>query len=464
MNAIVFSALWGVLMMFAGVFLKNKEMARPMAIGGALIGLIVSVLELQSGNPLFAYDALHHLKTNNFNLTFIIIVYAALLLFFLLSGKDIEKVGKHIPEYFALLFFIMCGVCISATFNTLLMLFLGIEIMSIPLYILTGSDKRNLKSNEAALKYLLLGSFSTGILLLGITFIYGGNANGSFYIDRIQIGMGKLSVMMAIGIVLLMIALSFKVSAAPFHFWAPDVYDGAPTVFTSFMLSIIKVSGFVAFLRLFDTSFNNVQQQWQNLVALIILATLVIGNITAVFQQSVKRMMAYSSIAQAGFMLFAIFALGQPAKEGLILYAAAYCLASIGFFAILLKMKDYTIDGFNGLGKEQPVLGFVATVCLLSLTGIPLTAGFSAKFYMLLAAVNSGKFLWLVIVAVLMAAVSAYYYFRVIQAIYFKPAPGEPIVENEEITTGFKFWLIVTVALIILFGAYPEALLGWLYF
>ena len=439
MNAIVFSALWGVVMMFAGVFLKNKAMARVMAIGGALIGLVVSILELQSGSPLIHYDALHLLKTNNFNLTFIIVVYAALLLFFLLSGRDVEKVGNHVAEYFSLLFFIMCGVCISATFNTLLMLFLGIEIMSIPLYILTGSDKRNLKSNEAALKYLLLGSFSTGILLLGITFIYGGNANGSFYIDRIQIGMGKLSVMMAVGIVLLMIALSFKVSAAPFHFWAPDVYDGAPTVFTSFMLTIIKVAGFVAFLRLFDTSFIKVQEQWQNLIALIILATLLIGNITAVFQQSVKRMMAYSSIAQAGFMLFAIFALGQPAKEGLILYSAAYYLTSIGFFAILLKMKDYTIDGFNGLGKEHPVLGFVATVCLLSLTGIPLTAGFSAKFYMLLAAVNSGKFLWLVIVAVLMAAVSAYYYFRVIQAIYFKPSPGEPIVETSEITTGFKF-------------------------
>ncbi|HRD43731.1 MAG TPA: proton-conducting transporter membrane subunit, partial [Ferruginibacter sp.] len=189
MNAIVFSALWGVVMMFAGVFLKNKAMARVMAIGGALIGLVVSILELQSGAPLIHYDDLHLLKTNNFNLTFIIVVYAALLLFFLLSGRDVEKVGKHVAEYFSLLFFIMCGVCISATFNTLLMLFLGIEIMSIPLYILTGSDKPNLKSNEAALKYLLLGSFSTGILLLGITFIYGGNANGSFYIDRIQIGM-----------------------------------------------------------------------------------------------------------------------------------------------------------------------------------------------------------------------------------------------------------------------------------
>lgn len=465
MNAIIFSAFWGVLMMFAGVFSTAKGIAKHVAVAGALLGLVLAMLELYSGHPLFNYDKLGMLKTSNLNLTFIIVLYAALLLYFLLSGSDVEKVGVHRAEYFSLIFFVMCGVSISVTYNTLLMLFLGIEIMSIPLYILTGSDKRNLKGNEAALKYLLMGSFSTGILLLGIAFIYGANANGSFYIDNIQVGTGKLPVMMAVGIVLLIIALSFKVSAAPFHFWTPDVYDGAPAVFTSFMATIVKAAGFFAFVRLFEFAFGTVQPQWQKLIVIITFATLLIGNITAVFQQSVKRMMAYSSIAQAGFMMLAVFALNQVAKEGLVLYAAAYCFATVGMFAVLIKMRDYTIDGFNGLGKANPVLGFTATVFLLSLTGIPLTAGFTAKFYMLMAAVQNGRHIWLVIAAVLLAAVSAYYYFRVIQAIWFRTSNTGTVVENEaEITPLFKALLIITAVLIVILGVYPEAILGWLYF
>jgi NADH-quinone oxidoreductase subunit N len=340
------------------------------------------------------------------------------------------------------------------------MLFLGIEIMSIPLYILTGSDKRNLKSNEASLKYFLMGAFSTGILLMGIAFIYGGNANGSFYIGNLQMAEGAMPPMIAVGLVFLVIALSFKVSAAPFHFWTPDVYDGAPTVFTSFMSTIVKVAGFFAFVRLFQNSFGRVQGQWQNLIVFITIATLLIGNVTAVFQQSVKRMLAYSSIAQAGFMMFAIFSLNEKANDGLIIYSAAYCLATIGIFAVLIKMKDYTIEGFNGLGKTNPLLALCATVFLLSLTGIPLTAGFQSKFFMLMGAVENGHKFWLVIVAVLFAAISAYYYFRVIQAMYFKDAT-ENVVDENEITTTFKVVLVITAILILAIGIYPELVVGW---
>jgi NADH-quinone oxidoreductase subunit N len=401
--------------------------------------------------------------TNSFNLSFLAVVHLGTLLFFLLNAKDIEKVGEHVGEYFALIFFVLCGIALASTYNTLLFLFLGIEIISIPLYILTGSDKRNLKSNEASLKYLLMGSFSTGIMLLGITFIYGGNVNASFFINNLVLGQGALSPMLAIGMLLLIISMSFKVSAAPFHFWTPDVYDGAPTVFTSFMSTIVKVAGFFAFVRLFENSFGKVQDQWQSLIAIITVATLLFGNITAVFQQSVKRMLAYSSIAQAGFMMLAVLALNDMAREGLVLYAAAYSLATIGFFAILIKMNDYTIEGFNGLGKQQPLLALCATIFLLSLTGIPLTAGFQSKFYMLMATAQTGNHLWLVIVAVLFAAISAYYYFRVIQAMYFKEAGTEPLVDDNNISVGFKVLLAITAFLIIAIGIYPELLLGWLY-
>ena len=448
MNAIIFSAIWGIVMMFSGVFIRSKAVPKYLAIAGVLLIFICNAIELNTGVPFFSLNMHDMIRTSSFNLSFIAVATGSTLVYFLLSGSDIEKVGPHVGEYFALIFFVLCGVSLVATFNTLLFLFLGIEIMSIPLYILTASDKRNLRSNEAGLKYFLMGAFSTGIMLMGIAFIYGGTPNASFFIDQIQLGTGKMPVMIAVGMVFLMVSMSFKVSAAPFHFWTPDVYDGAPTVFTSFMSTVVKVAGFFAFVRLFENAFGSMHSQWQNLIIIIIVATLLIGNITAVFQQSVKRMLAYSSIAQAGFMMFALFALSDRAREGLVLYSAAYCLATIGIFAILIKMEDYTIDGFKGLGKEQPVLAFTGTIFLLSLTGIPLTAGFQSKFYMLLSAIENGRSFWLVIVAVLFAAVSAFYYFRVIQAMYFKTADGE-IIHTSTIKVGFKIMLIISAILIL---------------
>ena len=279
----------------------------------------------------------------------------------------------------------------------------------------------------------------------------------------IELGSGKMPVMIAAGLVLLLVSMSFKVSAAPFHFWAADVYDGAPTVFTSFMATIVKIAGFVAFIKLFQGSFGIMQQQWQMLIVVITAATLLIGNLTAIFQQSVKRMLAYSSIAQAGFMMFALFALNDIAKEGLLLYAAAYSVATIGIFAVLVKMNDYTIGGFNGLYKSQPVLAATATVFLLSLTGIPLTAGFTSKFYMLLAAVKDGHQVWLVIFAVLCAAISAVYYFRVIQAMYFKD-PLQEAGYTMEVTSGFKALLVIASAILIIIGALPSLISDWLYY
>jgi NADH-quinone oxidoreductase subunit N len=465
MNAIFLTAIWGVLMMFGGVFIKSKSIPKYLAIAGIVIVLIANGWELYSGNPftVFNIDTKDMIHTKSYNLAFIQVAMASTLIFFLLNGRDVEKVGRHVSEYFALIFFILCGVCISATFNSLLLLFLGIEIISIPLYILTGSDKRNLKSNEAALKYFLMGAFSTGIMLMGIAFIYGGNELASFFINNIKLGSGKMPVLLSVGLVFLLIAMSFKVSAAPFHFWTPDVYDGAPTVFTSFMSTIVKVAGFFAFVRLFENAFGAVQPQWQKLIVLITAATLLIGNLTAVFQQSVKRMLAYSSIAQAGFMLFAVFALNDKAKEGLVLYAAAYSLATIGIFAILIKLNDYTIDGFNGLAKQQPLLAVTAAVFLLSLTGIPLTAGFQSKFLMLMAAIKDGHQFWIVIFALLCAAISAYYYFRIIQAMFFKE-PNKDSQTVWDVTNNFKIILVIVSALIILLGTYPQLLIDWLYY
>jgi NADH-quinone oxidoreductase subunit N len=458
MNAIVLSAVFGVVMMFSGIITSHRQAIRVIAIVCMALLLGANIAE-QFGSNFFKFNPRNMLVFDSFGLLFNSIAFASTLMYFFLSSRDMEKVGINFAEYFALIFFILCGIAIASSFTTLLMLFLGIEIISIPLYILTGTDKRNLKSNEASLKYLLMGAFSTCLMLMGIALLYG--VSGTFQVDQIITTTEKINPMTIGGILLLIISMSFKVSAAPFHFWTPDVYDGAPTVFTSFMATVVKAAGFIAFIRLFGSSFMKLQSEWQMIIAIITAVTLFIGNITAVFQQSVKRMLAYSSIAQAGFMLFAILSMNDLAKEGLILYAAAYSLATIGTFAILTRMKDYTFDGFNGFAKSQPVLAATNTVFLLSLAGIPLTAGFFAKYWMLAAALKTGKFLWLVIFAILCAAVSVYYYFRVIQAMYFRDAGiAEPVVTNKS----FKGWLVVLAAIIILLGIFPEWLLDKLYF
>ena len=442
-------------MMFSGFTLKeNKSVVRLLAMFLLAVIIIANIFELR-GIHFFSIDLKGLLEFDRFAILVTLVLSLCTFVFFLLSSRDMEKVGKDYSEFFALIFFIITGIVLVSSFKSLLTLFLGIEIISIPLYILTGSDKRNLKSNEASLKYFLMGSFSTGLMLMGIALVYG--ATGTFNITNMT---GTSSVLFMAGLMMLLFSMSFKVSAAPFHFWTPDVYDGAPTVFTSFMATIVKAASFVAFMRLFDEAFGSIQPQWKLLVGIITAVTLFIGNITAVFQQSVKRMLAYSSIAQAGFMMLAVYSINSDAKEGLILYAAAYSLATIGIFSVLIKMKDYTFEGFNGLAKQEPVIAAAVVIFLFSLAGIPLTAGFLSKFYMLRASISNGGSLWLVIFAVLMAAVSVYYYFRLIQAMYFKQGESQAV----GITPGFKFTLVSVAAITILLGLFPNLLTYWLYF
>ncbi|MFP5041391.1 NADH-quinone oxidoreductase subunit N [Parasediminibacterium sp. JCM 36343] len=463
MNAIILSALSGVVMMFSGILLSNKAAIKYLAIA-ALLVLLAGNLSQTYGCFTINVDTKDLLAFSKFGLFFNTIIIVSTLVYFILSGSDIEKVGEDVAEYFALIFFVLCGVTILTSFNGLLMFFIGIEILSIPLYILTGSDKKNLKGNEASLKYFLMGSFSTGILLMGIALLYGATGNFGLAASGAKsavMGIYSAGILAPVGLVLLFIAMAFKVSAAPFHFWAPDVYDGAPSVFTSFMATIVKAAGFFAFIRLFAAKSEDLGPSWKLLLFVMIVATLFIGNITAVFQQSVKRMLAYSSIAQAGFMLFGLYSSNDFAKEGILLYTAAYSFATIGIFAILVKMKDYSLDGYNGLSKTEPVLAATNAIFFLSLSGIPLTAGFFAKYYMLASAVKSGSPIILVIIAVLFAAISVYYYFKVIQAMYFKEGNSLTI---EPIKSSFKFSLIVLAAIIIILGIFPTVLLNWYYF
>ena len=458
MKAIIATTIFGIIMMFSSFLLNNKGAVATLAaiLFAALLGVNIWDMATTPGNaPQLFYNNM--LRTEHYSLWFNTLMTGCSLLYVLLMGKEIQKVGAHVAEYFALIFFILCGVYVLSTYNNLLMLFIGIEILSIPQYILAGSDKRNLKSSEASLKYFLMGAFSTGILLMGITLLYGA-ARTFNIMDMVGIlHSDALNPLALAGIMFIMIALCFKVSAAPVHMWTPDVYDGAPTPFTAYMATIVKAAAFFAFLRLFQVSFNSLSEHWTLILAIITAATLLVGNVTAVFQQSVKRMLAYSSIAQAGFMLFAILAVNAIAWQGIIIYAVAYSVATIGIFSVLVKLKDYTYDGFNGLAQKEPLLAFTASIFIFSLAGIPLTGGFMAKYYVLLAVVQQGHLLWLVIFALLMAAISVYYYFRVIIAMYFKP--GNPEL-NSPITGGDKLMLVVTCILLLLLGIFPQLFLN----
>lgn len=462
MKPLIATAIFGILMMFAALTVKERRSFSVFAIvllfllTGINIWELIETKQFIESNNMSVYFFNNMIKLDTFNLTFNTLMTIATLVYVGLMHKSIEKVGLHVGEYYALIFFILTGIFLMSTFNNLLILFLGIELMSIPQYVLAGSDKRNLKSSEASLKYFLMGAFSTGILLMGIALLY--TALRTFNIEQFNFGMIQSNLPIAIaGVIFLIIAFGFKVSAAPMHFWTPDVYDGSPTPFTAFMATIVKVVIFFGFLSIFKNSLYAIQPLWSIVLAIVTALTLIIGNFTAVFQQSVKRMLSYSSIAQAGFMLFAIIASNALATRGIIIYALAYTFASVGLFAILAMLKDYTYDGFNGLAKSHPFLAFVATICLLSLAGIPLTAGFMGKYYMTASLIENGQFLWLVILGLLMAAISVYYYFKVIMAMYFKV--GTPEFTREPATID-KVLLSLVVCIIIFIGLFPDCILN----
>jgi len=331
----------------------------------------------------------------------------------------------------------------------------------VALYILAGIRKNNFASNEASLKYFLMGAFSTGFLLFGITLVYG--ATGSFSLHAInQYLVGNYQAVSPLfypGVILIMVGLCFKIGAAPFHFWTPDVYEGAPSLITAFMSTVVKTAGFAAFLRLFAGTFAPLHDFWMPPLMAIVCITLFIGNVTALFQKNFKRMLAYSSISHAGYLLFSLVTLTANSANNVMVYAAAYTFASIIAFAVLILVKQKTghdtFESFNGLGKRNPLVALALTVAMLSLAGIPLTAGFIGKYLMFLNVMNEYQ-IYLVAFAILNALVGFYYYLRVIVAMYFKE--GAEIVL--EIPVQYKVVLILSVIITIFLGVYPTIILN----
>jgi NADH-quinone oxidoreductase subunit N len=463
MYPIVLLSVLGIVTLFLG-FSKSKNILLPAVLLFLAIALVGNFFEWNKGPLLYFYDMF---RVDNLTLAFNGIILASAFMIVAISGGFQENAEAEPAEYFALMLFSLVGAIMMVGFEHLIMLFIGVEILSVAMYVLTGSNKRNLRSNEAALKYFLMGAFATGIMLFGITLLYG--ATGSFELSEIQAYVSTSqqaapSYILYAGLLLLLIGMLFKVSAAPFHFWTPDVYEGAPTIFTTFMSTIVKTAGFAALYRLLSHSFTGVYSFWWLVIALIAILTLMVGNIGATTQNSFKRMMAYSGISHAGYLLIALTALSRPTQNAIVFYSMAYSLSTIAAFGVLMlvsKQKtfegqpDERYDAFNGLAQKNPLLAFVMTVAMLSLAGIPLTAGFWGKFFVFSSAADRG-IIWVPAIAVLMSVVGIYYYFRVIIASYLK----EGDLAEIRVAPFYKVILIVATVLTIIFGLAPGLLEG----
>lgn len=456
MNTLILLSVLPILLLYLGLY-KAKNALLPVTIIGLLAALGLAIAKWNNTDkPLYHGMMLF----DNFAIAFTGIAIVSTILILMLSKSYFEKISANVAEYYAIILFALTGIVVMVSYHNLTMLFIGIEIMSVSLYILAGIKKNSFASNEAALKYFLMGAFSTGFLLLGIALIYG--ATGSFDLESIkQWGLNHAVhyhyttlPLYCLGITLLIIGLCFKVGAAPFHFWTPDVYEGSPTLITAFMSTVVKTAGFAAFLRLFSTSFPFIASFWGPILLIIVILTLFIGNIIALYQHSFKRMLAFSSISHAGYLLFAIVSLNPDSGNAIFVYATAYSLASIIAFAVLILVKQQTgndnFESFNGLGRTNPFLAFVLTVAMLSLAGIPLTAGFFGKFLMFTNALSHAQ-IWLVVIAVVNAIISIFYYFRVIVAMYFRNAEGTELV----VPGYFNIVLALSAIITLIIGIYP---------
>jgi NADH-quinone oxidoreductase subunit N len=390
MKALIILFLAALVLLFAGVF-KKRSALMPVALVGVLAALATTIMDLSTRSDMnMQYASM--MAFDQYALAFTAVTLTVLALLIGLSGWSFRQLTDTLGDNYGLVFFSVCGALCMFSFTNMVMLFLGIEILSIPLYVLAGSRRDDLASNEAALKYFLMGAFATGILLFGMTLVYGSTASFDTKVIADAIAGGVSSPMMLkTGIVLILIGLFFKISAAPFHFWAPDVYTGSPNFVTAFMATIVKTAGIAAFYRLFSTAFVGVADFWTISVAVVAALTMTVANLTAIYQTDFKRMMAYSSISHAGYLLMGILAIGNAGAGGaLLLYLLTYSVATVCAFAAYMAVTEPRLDGsfasFNGLGKTQPILAAVMAISMLSLAGIPPLAGFFGKYFLFAAA------------------------------------------------------------------------------
>lgn len=364
-------------------------------------------------------------------------------------------------EYWILLLLVIFGLMVMAAAANLLIFFIGLETMSIGLYVLAGFQRRDVKSAEAGLKYLVLGAFSSAFLLYGIALVYVVIGSVDYLVIAEYMSAGfRPGILLVAGMGLLLLGFAFKVAAVPFHFWSPDVYDGAPATITAFMSTGPKAAAFVALIRVFGVALGGAAELWSVVVGILAVLTMTVGNVVALRQTSVKRMLAYSSIAHAGYLLVGLAAGTGAAFAATGYYLTAYALMNLGAFAVIILLNrgdgGYRFEDLRGMGFAHPLLGITLTIFLVSLTGIPPTAGFFGKLYVFSAAIEQGHIV-LAIIGLLNSAVAAYYYLRVITLLYMAKPEGDTAVPRP---AAYSAALVVSSIIILLIGIFPEQLLN----
>jgi len=422
-----------------------------------LVGLIIAAAQTLAIWSRTGQDFSGMIYLDSFAFFFYMVFIVATALCVLLSKSYLEEYGKNTGEYYALMVFATVGMMIMAAGSNLVMLFLGLEVLSIPIYILAGLFREDIKSNEAALKYLLLGAFSSAFLLFGMAMLYGGT--GTLALDGLAkalAGDGK-NALTYLGMGLLVVGFGFKVSSVPFHMWTPDVYEGAPTSITAFMSVGVKAAAFAAFVRVFFHVFPTIKMEWTMLIWVLAVATMTVGNVVALAQTNIKRMLAYSSIAHAGYIMVGLVAANKLAGVGIMYYLLSYTLMNIGAFAVIIlvsRKKDayLSIYDYSGLGFQYPGLAAAMSVFLFGLVGMPPTAGFIGKFYIFSSAVEAG-YIWLVIIGVMNSLISVYYYLRVTVLMYMRPSEADlgPVKVSPAMATA----IVITAAGVLYLGIFP---------
>jgi NADH-quinone oxidoreductase subunit N len=417
----------GILAMLAEAFRAPGE-RMPMegiAIGVLITAAVTSALMWNRGATSFGV-----VTADNFGLFVTLVLVGVGILTVALSSQVIERDEINAGEYYALTLFAIGGMILMATATDLLVIFIALEILSLAVYILTGIRRDSKTGAEAAFKYFLLGGFSSAFFLYGVAFTYG--ITGTTKLDEIVMVMSGLSasteVLSYIAMGLLLVGFAFKVSAVPFHMWTPDAYEGAPAVVTAFMSAGVKAAAFAAFVRVFMSAFGGLQPQWEPVIWMLSAASMILGVVAGVVQRNVRRMLAYSSIAHAGYLLMAMAAGNEMGKGAILFYLLTYALTSVGAFGItaLVATRERTNDDLNdyaGLGTRQPLLALLMTIFLLSLGGFPPTAGFIGKWYLFSAAVSAGDY-GLAIIGVLTSVVSVFFYLRVVVMMYMSEHPS----------------------------------------
>lgn len=446
-----------LIILLVDLLVKRKEIVALLSIAGVL-GVAYSLI----GTSGITFGGMF--TSDGYSMFFKLIFFLNVVLTILISIKYIIVEKVNYGEYYSLILFSTVGMMLMASASDLIVLYLGLELMALSTYVLAGFIRHEARSSEAAIKYFLLGAFSSAFLLYGISIIYGltGTTNlqaiASFISEKGLAGNSAL----LLSVMLFTVAFGFKIAAAPFHMWAPDVYEGAPTSITAFMSVGPKAAGFAVIGRVFMIAFASAKIDWTTILILLSILTMGIGNIVALSQTNIKRMLAYSSIAHAGYALLGIIAANNEGLASMMNYLMIYAFMNIGAFAVIIMLRSEGFRGesiydYEGLAKNHPLAAALMLIFMFSLTGIPPTAGFIGKLYLFLAAINAG-YTWLVVVAVIFSAISAFFYLRIVMFMYMRE-PKVPVALTT--SPGTDVVLGITTVAVLFIGVFPSYLLGF---